>query len=150
MNTNNILRRLYDIILKPKDTYVNIRNKPTRISLILIGTILFYSLIFYFLLLNPNLWKNLFFIQFSGLGILELMGIFFVLVVIFTLLSIGFIILINYLRQLITKKGKKKKIVILNHYFYSLSPFLFFLTQIPFLLILTPFYLLLDVSQRPS
>lgn len=146
MEKDNVFTRLYKILLSPRDTFQKITKKPTRFLIIFPGIILLYSLIFYFLFFSPNIWKNLFFIQFSGLSLLSLLGIFYAVVLIFALVFISLLLIINFLRQMITHKGKKKKLVALNHYFYSLTPFLIILTQIPFLIIFKGYYNLLGLN----
>lgn len=146
MEKNNVFMRIYKIFLSPTDTFKKINKNPTRFLIIFPGIILLYSLIFYFLFFSPNIWKNLFFIQFSGLSLLSLLGIFYAVVLIFALLFISLLLIINFLRQLITHKGKKKKLVVLNYYFYSLTPFLIILTQIPFLIIFKGYYNLLGLD----
>jgi hypothetical protein len=132
--------------MEPRETFRKITKNPTRFLIILPGIILLYSLIFYFLFFSPNIWKNLFFIQFSGLSILALLGIFYAVILIFALVFISLLLIINFLRQLITHIGKKKKLVALNYYFYSLTPFLIILTQIPFLIIFKGYYNLLGLN----
>jgi len=146
MKDDNIFTRIYRMFLNPKEVLKSIINKPTRFSIIITGIILFYSLIFYFLFFNPNLWRNIFFIQFSGLTILELIGVFFIVIIIISLISISLLLIINFLRQIITKRGKKRKLLVLNIYFYSLDPFLILLTQLPFLIIFSGHYQLFNLS----
>ena len=146
MKKESIFIRIYKIFLKPKETFQDINESPNRFSIILPGIILIYALIFYFLFFNPNLWKNLFFIQFSGFSLLSLTGLFFLVIFIFVIIFIFILLIINFFRQLITKKGKKKKLVVLNNYFYSLVPFLLILTQLPFLYIFGGHYQLLYLS----
>ncbi|MBD3229369.1 MAG: hypothetical protein GF329_14385 [Candidatus Lokiarchaeota archaeon] len=143
---NNVFKRIYQTLLTPKDTFENITKKPTRFSIILAGILLLYGLIFYFLFFHPNIWKNIFFIQFSGLSLLSLIGIFFIIVIIFALIFVSILLITNFIRQLITKRGKKKKLVVLNYYFYSLVPFIFLLTQLPFIFIFNGYYQLLGLN----
>jgi len=140
LNEDNIITRIYGIFINTNLTFKNINNRPTRFSIIFPGIILYYSLIFYFLLFIPTIWRNIFFIQLSGIPSLELIGIFFVIMVIFASFSILGILIINFFRQIITNKGKKKKLMVLNYYFYSLSPFLLLLTQLPFIFIFNGHY----------
>ncbi len=145
MQNDNFLTRIINILIRPEKTIEKINKKPTRFSIVFTGIFLYYALIFYFLFFSPNIWKNLFFIQFSGFSFLELVAFYLILILILSIFSILFILFINFLRQLFTKKGKKRKILVINHYFYSLSPFLIILTQIPFLVIFNGYYSLFNL-----
>jgi len=108
MDQNNLFNRFIKIFYKTSEIFQDIQKKPTRFLYIFPGIVLVYSLIFYFLLYIPNLWKNLFNVQFSGEDLSLQIAIFFGAILIFVVIFLLSLSLVNFTRRLITKTKKNK------------------------------------------
>ena len=137
-NVKNLGKRIYQMFNSPSEGFKELMDNPIHSSISFSLGFGIFCLIFYILLQVPTLLSSIFIHDMASAFIFPI-----VYLIIFGLVAILFsIIILNFLignlirRRIQNKKAMmKEKTKVLNIYVFSLTPYIMFLTQIPFIII---------------
>lgn len=134
----DLCKRSYEVLVSPRTGFRNLISRPLHWSVAIILGGLIYILIFAVLIQVPSLLTWVFIHDLATNELIYIMpSLFAALITILYIIILAGILIFNFLRRKVQNVSQRamEKTKVLSVYTFSLLPYVFFLTQLPFILI---------------